>query len=277
MASSDVRICNAVKPGVAVEIRDWYLNGSQPSDTLLASRGGSNGWKFVARAKSGSMRSIIAQGANDVFDRYSAGLIEYADDSRRSQLFDWVESGHTIGQLTSKKYCDCASMISAIVRLITDAAYVTDAGEQWNLDETGLLAMINSTGLFDVYTDSAHVSSCTKLCVGDIIWRPKWLWNTENERWTGGAAAIVVYSTYDEAAPEYVDIPESQRDIGWGRVTQPYEYVSNGPVRSRESAPWDPSQLSDFELFMLGAFITGGEAVAIEDSRTNKGFTFGDE
>ena len=276
-ADGPVRLCDAVSPDGYNDImyHNWYNSSTLPSGATKKSQGG---WRYVARAINQQDRVTIAAGGMAVYNKYieqtSPRLIYYTNDSHRSDLFNWVAQGNPISSISSPKGCDCSSMVCALVRLITNKAYVTATGEGWSSDESGLMAMLKKTEKFTIFTDASYISQSSKLLAGDILVKPKWYVKANGEAW-GGHAATVVYSEYDDTAQEYINEPIEDRAQNAGRMTEDFNFASFGPRRGFPypppqepvpvpvDAPTDLTGLSDFELFMLGAFITGGKALAV--------------
>lgn len=287
-ANGPVRICDAVNPDGVNDImyHNWYNSANLPAGATKRAEGG---WRYVARSFNPVDRAELAAGAMAVYNKFmedtSNRLIYYTNGSHRTDLFNWVAAGNAISAITEPKGCDCSSMVCALVRLITNRAYVTSTGEGWNADESGLAAMLRRTGKFQLLSDTEHVSQCSGLMVGDILVKPKWYMTSGGVAW-GGHAATVVYSEYDTTSPEYVDEPIADRAQNAGRMTSDYDFVSYGarrgvpyptpatPAPIPTDAPSDLSEMSDFELFMLGAFITGGSALAgLEGGRSSVYFS----
>lgn len=281
-ANGPVRLAHITGPSSGVQYGNWYNENTLPEGAKKMDEGG---WRFVARAINQQDRATMAAGAMAVYKKYieqsSPRLIYYTQNKYdRRELFDWVAQGNPISSISSPKGCDCSSMVCAVVRLITDKAYIVhtgggrdDAGN-WTSAESGLISMFKKTGKFEILTDSSYISQSSKLLAGDILVKPKWYISSSGDD-TGGHAATVVYSEYDDTTQEYVNEPIEDRAQNAGRVTIDFNFASFGPRRGfpypppqepvpvPTDAPTDFAGLSDFELFMLGAFITGGKALAV--------------
>ena len=216
-------------------------------------------WDKVIRLKDPSIRHTYAQAmikaCNNNYIRYNQGT-SASGYSERRQVYNWIKDNGKpdISTLNTVKYCDCSSLASALLLYVN-----IDVGTP---STYGIIYedVLEKTGKFITFETSDYTQCAENLLIGDIL-----VYNNPSYGSNGaGHAAVVVYSTYDKTSEDYVDEPVFERDINAGRYTTPGNYASAGPTRPEPTVvPENLCQLSDFELFLLGAYITGGGAVTL--------------
>lgn len=237
-----------------VRLQGWYSNwgGSQFAPKA---------WKYVARfndrAKANTFATNVIKACHNDYIRYNT---EYRD-----QLYNAILNGATIDDIVSVKYCDCSSFICALLLTANISVGLTNTN--------GLINEIVRSGQFTVYDDVFYCNQSSGLQVGDIVWREHFIDDGGEDH--NGHAMAVVGSVYDAGSAYYENVQTSDRAQNMGRympadADDAVKYVSNGPYRSTSSAPVDLSEFTDLGLFMLGAYITGGEAVTFTLSRSSK-------
>lgn len=224
-------------------ITNWYCNE------------GNMAWTAVVRAI--DSRVATALSAQVLYACNNDNII-YSQEYR-DELYNTVKSGIAIQNISTQVHCDCTSLIVACLLAagIDLKEYIGSIPYSGNI-----ISAINKTGKFNVYSDIIHTQSASGLLVGDILIR---------RSGGSGHAAIVCYSEYDKNTTEYKDVPLSERTINYGRKCVQNKYVCNGITLPRDSAPSKLEELSDIELFLLGASITANESLFINSPSTNKG------
>lgn len=237
-----------------VKLQGWYSNwgGSQFAPKA---------WRYVARfndrTKAATFATNVIKACHNDNIRYS---IEY-----RASLYNEIRDGKTIDEIIVPTYCDCSSFICAL--LLT-------AGISVGLTNTdGLYGELMRSGQFTIFDDVFYCNQSSGLVTGDIVWREHYTDESGNDRY--GHAMAVVASVYDTESSYYEDVQRSERSQNKGRympitADDSVKFVSNGPFRPTTSAPHDLTDMTDIGLFMLGAYITGGEAITFSLSRSSK-------
>lgn len=135
--------------GKEVCIRSWY-NG---------------GWQFVARAKAAAVAEGIAAAAEAGCNNPNLGY----NQSRRNTLNTAAKAaGYDLAKITAPCEADCSSFVSVCVRAALGRDFYTG-----NAPTTGTLKkVLESTGAFEILTDSKYLASSESLRRGDILCRP---------------------------------------------------------------------------------------------------------
>lgn len=231
---SNVKIIDITTYGQPCRKASWYVSDK-------------GSWDYVARLNDPSLAAVLVSKMNIALNNHNIIYFERNHESQRDELYDFVKAGGDIATLNTTKHCDCSALVSALLLYCGIDIGCANTASMYkgfcNKDVT----------VFSNYNITNHAEY---LKVGDIVWRSK-------DLHPGGHAMTVVYSNYDIDAPEYEDIPLVERNINYGRLCVQSTYVSDG-ASIRDTAPSDLNELSDMELFILGAMITGGEAILIE-------------
>lgn len=255
---SDCVLGHAVGPGGSsspsseVCFWDWYISEKTKNGA----------WDKVFRLKDPTIRHAYAQKMIDACNNNNVRYwpdYEYRSTQRR-EVYNWIKNNNLaeISTLNTVKYCDCSSLATALLLY-----FGIDVGTPTTYSIVNEDAL-EKTGKFFVYETTDFTMCAKNLLLGDIL-----VYNNPNRE--AGHAAVVVHSTYDMTSNDYVDKPVFERDINEGRFSEPNVYASNGPTRPNPSqVPVNLCDLSDFELFLLGAYITGGGAATFKAFKSAK-------
>ena len=130
--------------GNEVSYQVWYLH--------------SKGW-VVLRAKDPEIRNKIAYAMKAACDNDNIGY----DQSNRLGLYEAVKNyGFDPAKCIVLTETDCSALIRVCV------CYASGKNIP-NFNTSSELSVLKATGLFDVYTDSAHCKSSANLLPGDIL------------------------------------------------------------------------------------------------------------
>lgn len=263
MSDSPVKLGQALTSKASEQEQVKITNYSSFWNTIDSGYG--HPWQYVARINNEEARfvyaDVVSKACNNPFIQYSM--------NNRYELYNYIKANGLIdpANINVVLHCDCSSFAQAMLLYIG-----IDLGTPTNT--AGMLSYFTAhLDLFTILDSNDVLLGCQQLLVGDILWFPAGTWNVQDQVWVKGVghAAVVVYSEYDKNALEYVEAVDKARRQGYGRVTSDGEYVCDGSERSNpDSAPVDLCGLSDLELFIIGAYITGGPAVTRPHGHSDK-------
>lgn len=218
-----------------VAITNWYASDSGGPWTMVQ--------RFNDRNYAVTLAQLITEACNNDNIYYTQDL------TLRRGVYNYAAQGIRPSQITQMCGCDCTSLIGGCCKYMgvdISVSYIRN-----NLMKTGLVTSL---------TDSIYTGSCTQLRVGDILTREH-------------HAAVVVYSEYDSASTEYVNIPDTNsqayvRNQQWGRYQDIAETATEEEKRKalvsvpflfteRDGTPKKPQDWSHIECFMFGAALVG--------------------
>lgn len=234
MANAPVKIGHArssSKPRPEqVAVTNWY-NGNDNN---------SGPWNTVMRFNDHTKALQLAQLIKEACDNDNIYYTQDVTQMLRKGVYRNAANGIRPRDIVTDGGCDCTSLVEGCLKYMGIECWGSPAKQY-----------IFNTGLFTKFTDDAHCKSNTLLRVGDIIARDHHM-------------AVVIYSEYDNLTPEYVDIPDTERNQQWGRlvytdpvtlrteiVMEPFNYSE------RTETPKKPQDWSDIEWFMFGAALVG--------------------
>lgn len=145
-----------------------YANGSAGDQTgveVYTCNWYSNGWKYLIRPKSSSVAEKMAATMAAACANNNIGY----DQNERNSILTYAKNANfDMSKITTRCECDCTSLVSVCVIAAGGAESVMYSGG--NLAYTGnLVSRCQSTGMFDVYTDSKYLNSSSYLKRGDIL------------------------------------------------------------------------------------------------------------
>ena len=224
-------------------------------------------WQYVARINDPSLRATYAEMMTNACNN---SHVLYSMDYR-TEVYNWIKSSELedIANLDVDKHCDCSSLAAALLLYVG-----IDISQP---STSSLYGALSETGKFTIYDSIDYTMACDKLLVGDILWYSIGHFevdpSTGKKEWVreAGHAAVVVYSEYDNSTEEYIDIPLKDRNQCYGRVTDSTSMTSDGAQRPQpDTVPINLCYLSDLELFLTGAAITGGKAIGVKNAESAK-------
>lgn len=218
-------------------------------------------WTGMLRAKVRNTATLLAAQMNTACGKNG---IHFSDDTdEKDELIDYVdEHGDMSGiQDSDVVYCNSVTLIVACLLCVGIDIREYNSGNVPTTDN--IIDVLLSTGQFNFYNDIAHINTCKYTCLGDIF--------VYKNATGNGRCGIVTYDEYDVLAPEYINIPDLNRTVNFGRLCVSSQYVCDGLAPKKVTAPVDLNELDDFELFMIGMMITGGEGAFHQVMNSSKG------
>lgn len=125
----------------------------------------SGGWNCVIRFKDANIREKLVKAMRDACRNDNIG---YSQSTRNTILTYAKKVGYDLSKIKDKCNCDCSSLVS--VCCMYGGVKESVLYKNKNCATTSTLKnLLKSTGLVDVFTNSAIVGSSAKLVRGDII------------------------------------------------------------------------------------------------------------